>query len=317
MKKILSALTVLLFLLICFTSCSNDTDTTVVLKVGEYEITMDEFRFVCMKNAALMCEELGRPYDPELVDQKELQATVEKELRKYYAIEKMAKDYGISLTEKEIQAVKDAITAEKNSYNSKKEYKAALKEMYMTEDVCLQQSLNYTLEAKVFAYLSEQMKKTDSALYINEEQLNKDISERFYSTVHIWFLGENAAKSAENILRAIKSGEKDFMEVARNSNADSMKDQTHCYVMGEAYSYYEEAALALDPGELSEVVSYGRNAFILLRVPLQEDYIQEHRSELLEKDIVYSYNAMTEKIGSTLQIVETEKYPGLVLENTK
>ena len=93
----------------------------------------------------------------------------------------------------------------------------------------------------------------------------------------------------------------------------------YVFTYGEMVEEFEEAAFALEVGEISEPVKTSHGYHIIKKLPLDEEYFLDRRNgEYL--DIIYvlgseeGNKAIMEHL-ETLEVVETDKFKELTMQN--
>ena len=307
------AFALLPLMLLSFLSCSSGYykgDTKVYMHVGGIEVTGEQLRYVSMKNAELQCQKKGVNYSKKEVDSEALNETVLEELRLYYAVETLAAKNGISLSEKDVAEIETQIAINRESFDSEKAYKKYYAEKHMTENVFFIQTQNYYLSRNLYYHFYARMNDQKDSMYLTTEQLREDINDHFYCAVQIMMTDSNAT-DPQTVYEKLQNGE-DFYKLAEYYSVDSKEPRY--FTDGEMVEEFEEAVKSLKVGEYSKPVKSALGTHIILRLPLDEEYIENNLDAFRDTDTVRIYNEMLKAEGDSLEIVYEERYEGLILD---
>lgn len=314
MKKLMFCVAVLALLIGCLAGCSpsyQKGDTTVLLTVGGIEVTHEQYRFICMKNASILAgkEEdyfTGEDKDAHL---KLLEESIEQELRMYCAIETMAEKYDVSLSDDDKDLLKEEIKGMKEAAESKQAYHEQFEKAFMSEHVFYLQTKNYYLERNLFYHIIEE---SNAIVLLSDDQLREDVKKHFFAANQILLQGEDAEDQAQALLERIKGGE-DFTELAKEYSKDNLKDVRY-FTTGEMQSYFEDTVKELEIGEVSEPVKSSLGVHLIKREALDMDYVEKNLATFRDTDLVRIYNEMMAKEANSLKIVYTDAYQGIIWE---
>ena len=312
MKKIALLLAVLM-LTIGLSSCTSykKGDTTVLMTVGGAEVTHELYRFICLKNAAILASGqedyfTGKDADAHL---QELQSAVDRELRLYFAVETLAKRYEVTLSKEDVDLIKDEIKETKKQSQSKKEYYDGLEKLFMSENVFFEQAKNYYLERNLFYFVKDEK---NGVILLSDDQLRKDVAEHFFAAGQILLTGEGAEALAESLKKQLEDGA-DFYALALEHSKDSIKDVRY-FTYGEMQPYFEQAVKELQIGQVSEVIKSDLGWHLIKREQPDMDYVEKNLEIFRDTDLVRLYNEMLAKEAESLKIVCTDAYSGLIIE---
>lgn len=312
--RILALFLVLVLGLLALPSCAyKKGDTTVLMTVGGIEVTAEQYRFICMKNATILAGDDKEYFtgDEGELHLKELEAAVERELRLYYAVETLAKKYGVKLSKDDKSLIKEELKSLRAESDSKKEYYEWLERSYMSENIFYVQTANYYLERNLFYHIIDEQ---NGILKMSDEQLLKDVEEHFYAAGQILIKNDshNPENTLETVMTALENGS-DFYELTQKYSGDTIKDVRY-FTKGEMQDYFEEAVKALEIGEISKPIRSDIGIHIIKREPIDKAYVNKNMEAFRDTNFVRIYNEMLEQEAEGLEIVYTEAYAGLIRE---
>lgn len=285
------ALCLVLGILVCIlSSCTEKIgtghkDTTTVLKVDRYNVTMDEYRYLYYKYRALYEKEDPAYFTkhPEALDT--LKANVLDELCTIYALYSLADEYGVSISDDVYQnRLNGIIQSYINDYGSEEAYFAAMEPYYLTGDLVRAEEEYELLKEVLFQYLCKEsvdIIKTDDATI--EAQIAADA---YFCVRYLCILDNgNTAESAQSSrnyaqkLADLLADGSTLQEVYEIASAELSKQTSLPYYMihsdltnGEYYikGYLEQNAertvLELPVGAYSGVVEINGSYFVYERM---------------------------------------------------
>lgn len=296
----LRAVTILLLLAaLLLSACSSenkpiqgtDLEMTVIGQCEGYDIYYEELRYLTLSYRDIMKNYYGDDIwnDPATAEQylPELTEYVMNNLTANYAILAKCQPFGIDINHEAIQeAVQQSIDEIVDDLGGKKEYKEALKALYLTDhlvrftvgaDYC-QTELMYSLQ-DIDVIIS---KESDFLSYAQDGG--------FCAVYHIYIgndegdsVEENRAR-AEEVLAKIQNGTSFEQLIGSIYNEDVyMTNTPYYFTYGEYDQAYEDAAFALEIGEVSDIVETEDGFYILKRQPLDQDYLVANLQELMQR----------------------------------
>lgn len=287
----------------------GDPEKTIVAKVDGEEITKAEFD----KVFEIFKTQVELEQDPSIWE-KEYEGKKYEDLAKEKVLEQMISDkvqmkkageMGISVSDEEIDAEVDKW---KKLFNSDEKYIEFLTSLNIDEEYFRDNLKKDLVKNKMKEELTKNVEVTDEEL---ADYYGKHINE-FYrvKASHILLDTEEEAKK---ILERVKAGE-DFNALAKEYSTDpSAKDNSGSlgyFRQGEMVEPFEEAAFALKPGEISDIVKsdYGYHIIKVEDKTIDkfEDVKDELRNSLITDKKSQSYDSAFEEMMSKAKI---EKYP--------
>ncbi|MBQ7293379.1 MAG: peptidylprolyl isomerase [Clostridia bacterium] len=310
MKKRILALFAALVMLVCLlASCadsdvikSSKEDSKVVGTCGDYEVKYQELRYLTMTYKELMAEKYGEQifsatsseYIGDYV--KELEETVARQLTENYASLAEFEKNNIKTDDEETKKYVDGIIKEnKELLGGTEAYKEYVKECYMTDEVV---RFNYALEHCFGRYYDLVAQKYDKEAY--DAVMSGEVFIRVRSILIRNDEGEDFEKNradAEMVRAEIAAGVplKDYIGTKYN------QDGGNCdyYLMrGYFEEAYENAAFALEIGEVSPVVETSEGFYIIQRVEPDEAYFELNMDACKQ---TYILSKMYEKINANME----------------
>ena len=256
-----------------------------------------------------------------------------------------AKKHGITFDKDDEKAVKDRIQSIKDEQG--KNYKSFLKENYMTETYLNTAMKNNVLADKVEKTLSipqkDFYKTAKKELYQvkqifipfgSEEKISDEVlssnsiedydklsnpkkAEAIFSNYDaLSDSKKNQAKKAskkvaENIYKKLRSGA-DFDTLMKNNTYDSLYESYPKGVLvGKDYEYdeaYLKAALKLKENEMSEVIESSSGYHIIMRVPLNKEYINKNIEYFAQTYNDNAVNKVLYKVYENIKVEQTDTY---------
>lgn len=288
-----TAVFLLLVMMFSVTSCGGiqeTLDTRTVMTLGSHEVPHYLYRYFFMKYK----EELEGD-NPEIWNTDEskrslLDSYVKEAIARIYAVRELAEEYDLALDSEAKKKISTTMDNLRNEYANDEEYLNALSMDYMSHKL-YKEILEFSyLEEVVRSYIIDEK---NGIVASDTETVEKDIQENFLHVTHIMITGngEEEKQKAEDLLERLKNGE-DFVALAREYSEDTVEPEIGYYITQyEFLEPFEEAAMALQPGQISEVVFTGSSFHIIKRLELDDAYISEYFEELLEK---YKYRCFLE-----------------------
>ncbi len=264
-------------------------DITNVMTVGTNEIGLELFRFFYISNRTTMDggdtslwqlseEELASfGLDSEQmasIEQNILSAT-EENVKSIYAIKEMAEDLDIVLSQEEIDMMDADIAAATEQLGGEAELEAWMVSQNMSLDIYKLLLENATLLTKII----EQG---------YGDELKAEIEESFVHIQHILVLYKDSQAEEhpeelaliEEVLEKAQSGE-DFEELMVEYNEDEGQPmEGYTFTYGTMVAEFEEAAYALEEGEISDVVATTYGYHILRKLPIDDQYVSDNLIDL-------------------------------------
>ena len=276
-------------------------DRKTVATCNGYEIPYEELRFLTMFYKDMMEGKYGKGIwdDPATAEEhrKELEELVSEKLNENYVILSTCRQLGIPTGGKDLDNYVDEQMQElRAEFASKKEYKEWLEETWMTEHYLrfsigvsyLESAIYYTLlDNDLYQYRHDNI--GDFLDYV-------EFSGDYVRTLHVYIEnvdGEDPAanlakaKEVSDTLRGIVDDQErraklsEYIGSTLNDDLQTMTGDGYYFTRREMDENYENAAFDLDVWGVSEPVVCSGGNFVIMRLPLEEDYIAKNAQNLL------------------------------------
>lgn len=305
-------------LLFSASSCSAQGEKAV-MRVGGNKITYDEYRYFYMNYRDPHVKAGESDYTDDLKQE------TEEGLRQKYAKFNLIKEHKIALDDSDKTDVKNQKASYIESYGGMDSFKLALEEEALTETLFDDLLAFQILEEKLRTYMTAEY---TGEIVSDDETVEAFIYDHFIHATHVLILNEPGDDLSANLQLAKEiqgravSGE-DFNSLIDEFNEDpGMEgDNTGYYfTKGQIIAEFENAAEALDEGEISDVVLSENGYHIIKRMPLDQKYIDENFEKLRDAYKARMFNIIIEQQAEQLKIEYTDLYQELddmtISENT-
>lgn len=325
-KRIISlciAFAICLSALFAFSSCSEDKkNRRVVGTVGGYEVYYEELRWMTMQYKTLLASTYGADIwenkDTAEKYREELEKSVYSSIVSNYAVLtlcdsdllKIEGEKVIDINGEDVQGIVQGYVDETiKELGGNAEYQRSLKENYLTDslyrfiygvDVCESILFNYYCNLGII---------DDS-----DEAAIDYIYDNFIRTLHIYIqndAGDDVEANralAEAVRVKLLNGE-DINELVTKYSEDRYMSSSDGYYFTEGqYSEdYENAAFALNVGEVSQVVSTYSGFYVIKRMALDDEYIGAHfLTDLKDQYLIAVFDKEINACKATLSFVPND-----------
>lgn len=356
MKKISIKLTAIALLLVCMlslASCKSHPIKTArdglaaVGTVGDYDITYEELFFLAHNYRETLDAEYGD--DASTSDKmitvsddngeeravklsdyyyEALSDLIFENITANYAVLALAEKEGISLEDEDIQ---EKIQNELDIYISsefggkRRAYKKYLDEYHMTDNY-----VRFSIGVDVLYSRLTTEYLNSGEIVTEEDAIREIINEEFILTRHVMLINDKETDydTACYVLDKIRSGESTVYDMIGSKYNKDFGDTGNGYYFtkGTMDKAYEDAAFALEIGEVSDIVTamgkdgYGNRVpcyYIIQRFELDQEYINKNFDKL-ESEYINSvvYEKMDTEQAS-LEFIPNDYYNSLSLLNLK
>lgn len=273
---------------------------TVALCNG-YEIPYEELRFLTLMYKDSLEGKYGEGIwdDPATAEKhrEELQDLVMRNLNKNYLILSACNYLSIPTESREIDNyVKSQIKELRDECGSRKEYKAMLEEYGMTENYLrfsigvsfLESALYYALlDGGMYEYTQDNFGE-----FLDYVEFSGD----YARTIHVYIANEKGDSTADNLAKAEEISEElqalstfderydlicEYIGSSVNDDLQSISGDGYYFTYGEMDEDYEKATFAMEVGDVSDPVVCSGGNFVIMRMPLEEEYIAKNAQTLL------------------------------------
>lgn len=287
MKKILAILLVLVSMAGLF-ACGEPEythgSTETVLEIGSHSVSEEFYRYFLLNTMDEMIAEdkdcfTGAKRSDSLAA---LDARVLESLMDYYSVVDLAKEMGISLTDKENQAAHDNMTALRDECKDDEEYQKSLEGVYLSEYVAYKMGYNELLYTAIYSTASQTEKyfKNDGTTVLNYARENFLFCRQFVIKSENPAEDVDAEVKAEAILARLQSGE-DAAKILRDyEEDDKVVGAYYCFAETEDFTALNEEAVAqMEEGQISDIRMDGQGFHIIIRLPVDEEYLDENLTD--------------------------------------
>ena len=301
MKKILS------FLLLCAVTvsvlagcgyASTAEEREPVFSLMGYDVP---YEVMTAKSSYGLLDEEGntKTDDAELLSKAENAAM--ESVRNLYAALKIAEQYGYSMEDEDIITEAEAyFEALRDSYEEETDFRRDMAAAYMNKSVVVLVRGAKILENKAYEAALE-----NGGIDVSDEALRSFFdSEEVIRVKQILIQREYFANAEEVAAIAYEKAlvAEDFDTVFDLYTRSGFYTEDRYLARGETVEEFEEAAFALEIGELSPVVESSAGYSILVRYEKEADLFEEEQESFAEKYYLYQFNAMLDEIKSNAEI---------------
>ncbi len=301
----------LALLCLSLVSCSEKVgaghnDTTTVMKIGDYKVTMDQYRYVCFKIRDSYDGGDRNYWNQHPEAQEKFYADVLKELSAIYAIYSLAEEYDIELSDEEEEQLNEMMRGYIAPYGSEEAFLQAAEERHMTGDLVRMEIEMQMLQEKLYARLTD---ARSGVIASDDATVEAAISQGQYYCVRYVMLQNVKTDSAslaqnrniiESIRLSVATGSdikvtyqaalavaNQTTDVSYQLNSGDMTNGSY-FILGYQNEKAENAVLALPNGGVSDVIDMGDYLIFYQRFATDSAYMAgagfaELRTQLVQK----------------------------------
>lgn len=305
---------------------STKEDLTIVKTVDGIDITLELYRYVALNykmqyeagsSAEMWLGEEGK----EALDR--INRDIDDTLVKLHATISMCNEYGIDVNDSYITDTLEIYMDEiYETYDyDYKAYVSEIAEYNMTDAVYRFLVRNDILAEELLAKMAE----NGEVPVDRDEVLGILNSDECVRVKQILISADNGKSDEDNLSRAkdllekAKSG-KDFDELVQKYGEDLFmfnNDDGYYITKGRLHKEFEDAAYALEVGEISDIIKTPSGYSILKKYEKDPEYIEKNFDYLLSEYISGLYNLKLEEYSTHLTIENTEKTAKYSIFNLK
>ena len=304
----------LILLLTSLCSCSyspiepTEEDLTVVGKVGEREVYLEELRFVAHTHRSLMISRYGEGIFEGAERQKYIDMLCEKvyeNITANYATIELCEESLISLGEQAIGERVDEYLAELvQELGGMGKYKKYLAENHATDHFLrFSTEVNLMRNELLYVYVD------DLGLIENDdERLFDIIGDEFIKVQHVFISHktDGAYEKIQSAAQRLQAGE-DFEKLIDELNEDTQMTSDGILILkGYMTKEYEDAAFSLRVGGTSEIVTDELGFYLIKRQKLDASSIWLNFNYLKQLYQTYTFYAMIDERQASLSFVPNE-----------
>ena len=270
-----------------------------ILHIGDWGVTETEYGYFLTNH-----KENGAA-DDDSADEAALY-----DLRRECAVLTLAKQYGVELGDAARERVEQEIDSAASALGGDDKFEAGLAEFGMTRGLYRYLLQLKELESSLRAYLTDE---ASGIIVSDDKTVLNDIRENFIAAKQILISNDEGDDPEENralageILSRLEAGE-DFDELCAEYNEDANMDAEYgrYFTAGMFPSQFEDAARALEIGEHSGVVETSVGYHIILRVGLDDGYIDKNFENLRYYFLNRRFNEILEEKIASLEVVRED-----------
>ncbi len=296
MKRIVCALLALVFLF-ALASCKKDdvalkfNNDDVVLTIAGNPVDYELYRYYYLNTKNDMDGGDASYWTSNDDADVALKNDVLTGLSTIVAINKLANDYEVTLSEDEAAYIDAMIESNKSSYGSEEDYLAVLESLHATPELFREMyELSY-IEYSLFSELRE-----SGALGMTEDEIKATLlGDDYVRAYHILYADK---ATAEGILeQAQNATDEEFYELAQAAEDPGMVGNIYGYYFtyGAMVAPFEEASFALKDGETSGLVETDYGYHIIRRVEKTDEALEANYDSLSEELLWDSYLAFIDE----------------------
>jgi hypothetical protein len=328
-KGMLLAL-LLLCTVLCSVGCTNyreqkpsEEDLQVVAQVGGFDVYYDELRYLVLNGMAQLesdhGEEIWSDAAKAEAHRAELVEFVESRLSEYYALLVLAQDYGYTLealwnqlgkqVDEELETLLDE---DLGGLGKMRKYKQSLEEAYLTDRYLRFSILMELAQEELFLTALTSGRIEGSSEKVREFILN----DGFVRTLHVYVrndVGDDAqanraqAEAIRKELLPFDGTEAVFDEVCRaigtySEDTYMTTADGYYFAEGQMEEVYEAATFALPYYGVSDVVETYSGYYVIVRLPLDEDYVDKKLTTLIEDFRTAKFNGFLRQARAGLTV---------------
>lgn len=303
---------------------STEEELRVIGKIAGRDVYYDEIRYLTLN----FKDELETRYgegiwdDPATAEEHraELESLVWEQLvSDYYAVISMADYYylGGSVAMFREEAIQNAVQEDVDAQAEEcgggaKKYRQGLDEIYMTD--------------RLFRFYLAAEHCATELFYIMYQDLNviksgdDDIREfmhsgKFVRTNHVYLEGKTEenraliARIGDGIRTAADPLSELLLQKGRYCNDFAMTTTHGSYFARYTSDYgdeYEECAFGLSVGQVSEVIETSKGYYVIMRLPVEDDYLESHFDTFKEDILGSEFNVMLDEERQKLKLELTD-----------
>ncbi len=316
MKKMIASLCAAAVMTLTFAGCTI-IDNSAIATVDGNKITSGEFQLqvqgvLAQKEAQTQVEEGQNFLDME-VDGKKMTDIIKEESLEQLVEQKVAaneaKKEGMSLTDEEKKSIDDSKSSMIKNMGGKDAYEKVLKSYGLTEktyDALIEENSIYS---KFYNQKMEEMTVTD-------EEAKAEFESKYLRAKHILITvdtettDEAAQAKAQELLDQINGGADFDALMKENSKDPGLESQPDGYIFtdnGAMIKEFQDAAFALEVGQVSNIVKTTAGYHIIKREALLPESFEENKETVISSMKQDKFKEYIETLKSSAKIEKDEK----------
>lgn len=325
MKKIISLILAVMITAALVCSCSDSTkmpkaeNNTTVLTVGKEKMNYDYVRYVFMNTKADIDggDESYWESTPDALE--ELKEAVIETIAHNRAIAMLAKKHGVSLSKKDKQIINSELEGLKDD---KKSWNAIKEANYMSDYSYVYVQRFTRLWSKAYEYLTDM---TNGIIKSDDQTVLDDVPKNFRRIRYVFIEYDSKNKEekkalAQSVYDRALSGE-DFAALIESYGEDptmeALLDEGYYYTVTSITEEVENAVNKLEIGEISPVTETAFGFFVVQRLDIDMEYVEENLSSFTKQYVGRIFNEMVLSIKSVMKIEYSDFWENLKISDFK
>lgn len=307
-----TSIVVLVSIVLSLVGCGS---SPTVMKLGELDVSYDMLRYFARNYMEGYENITPEDFKSDAELQEQLEENILTSLRELAAYVTLADEYKIKLDSDDKKAIDEEIAAMKAEYDDDDAYKKGLEEANATEDVVRR---IYEIQ-KLCDKLYEQLTTgADPYFKSDNDTIDKDIADgNWFAAEYILITYSDSDKEsrreiAETLAASAAAG--DELSAIYDENRTTyglgiQYEKIGGFTYTQQKEYFEEAVVALEIGQCSELID-GEDGFLLVkRLGLDDDYIDKNYVSIfcagyLERE----FFGLIEDTAASLEVKYAKKY---------
>lgn len=274
-----------------------------VLKVGGEDISYDTYRYFYLNYKA---------ENPDYTEEELYEKSVDA-ISMDVALTLLAKSQELSLDKADKKSVNEYVEAAIANYGGKEAYNEALEKNHLTDELFRYFYSQQLLENKLREHMYLEM---NNIIKSDDETVESDIKENFMAAKQVLIRHDNGKSAEENkalaedILKKAQSGE-DFDTLIKEYSEDTtaLSDYVYYFTYGQMVEGFEKAVLDTAIGNICSYVAESEAGYhVIMRMSLDDEYIDSHFEELRDAYKARSFNDMRKTLTESFKVEKTKNF---------
>lgn len=280
-----------------------------VLKVGGEDISYDTYRYFYLNYKA---------ENPDYTEEELYEKSVDA-ISMDVALTLLAKSQELSLDKADKKSVNEYVEAAIANYGGKEAYNEALEKNHLTDELFRYFYSQQLLENKLREHMYLEM---NNIIKSDDETVESDIKENFMAAKQVLIRHDNGKSAEENkalaedILKKAQSGE-DFDTLIKEYSEDTtaLSDYVYYFTYGQMVEGFEKAVLDTAIGNICSYVAESEAGYhVIMRMSLDDEYIDSHFEELRDAYKARSFNDMRKTLTESFKVEKTKNFDTVDLD---
>ena len=284
---------------------SGCSKATAVITVGGEEISYDTYRYFYKNYAQYDI------YTEEEIHQKTIEA-----ISSDVALTLLANNKKVALDKSDKKAVDEYVDAAIANYGGKDAYLEALEKNHLTEELFEYLYSQQVLENKLREYMYSEV---NNFIKSDDETFEADLKENFMAAKQVLIRNDEGDDKAENkalaesiLARALEGEDFDALITEYSEDTTALSNYVYHFTHGQMLEAFEEAVLSVGITSICDYVAESEAGYhVVMRMPLDEEYIDEHYEELRDAYKARCFNDMRDTLTKSFTVEKSENFDSL------